>query len=135
MYRTIMDQIVILISYDSVFISAYYGVLFPLHQEPAFSNYRLWESAGYTMAFAYSNFLCTWTKLVILTSVLGLGMTGYFITEFDRRDERFARVEAEADGKKMGLNGATNFGMEISSPDGDRLQVTQDMTSFKNNNI
>ncbi|XP_072032785.1 protein unc-93 homolog A-like [Amphiura filiformis] len=66
-------------------LNAYYGVLFPFNQEPAFSNYRLWESAGYTLSFAYSNFLCTWTKMLILSCFLGVGMSGYFVTEFQRQ--------------------------------------------------
>ncbi|XP_072033734.1 protein unc-93 homolog A-like [Amphiura filiformis] len=66
-------------------MNAYYGVLFPYNQEPAFSNYRLWQSAGFTMSFAYSNFLCIWTKCLVLTLFLFTGMAGYYVTELKRR--------------------------------------------------
>ncbi|XP_078617627.1 uncharacterized protein LOC144885578 [Branchiostoma floridae x Branchiostoma japonicum] len=39
-------------------INALYGYLFRKNQEAGFSNYRLWESLGFVVAFAYSNFLC-----------------------------------------------------------------------------
>ena len=35
-------------------LSAFYGVLFPNNEEAAFSNYRLWESVGFIIAFAYT---------------------------------------------------------------------------------
>ncbi|KAJ8020380.1 Protein unc-93-like A [Holothuria leucospilota] len=33
-------------------INATYGSLFPSNQQAAFSNYRLWESMGFTLAFS-----------------------------------------------------------------------------------
>ncbi|KAJ8020382.1 Protein unc-93-like A [Holothuria leucospilota] len=66
-------------------INAIYGSLFPSNQQAAFSNYRLWESVGFTLAFSYSNFLCVWTKLTILTAVLGIGFIGYMILETNER--------------------------------------------------
>ena len=32
-------------------INALYGILFPSKEEAAFSNYRLWESIGFIIAF------------------------------------------------------------------------------------
>ena len=34
-----------------IFFAALYGVLFENDEEAAFSNYRLWESAGFIIAF------------------------------------------------------------------------------------
>jgi len=48
----------------------------------AFANFRLWQSLGFVIPFAYSNFLCTDVKLYILTTMLVLGMTGCIIVEF-----------------------------------------------------
>ncbi|KXJ17014.1 protein unc-93 homolog A [Exaiptasia diaphana] len=62
-------------------INALYGCYFPDNQEAAFSNYRLWESLGFVVAFAYGNFLCINVKLYILLGVLILGMVGYFVAE------------------------------------------------------
>ncbi|KAK2141720.1 hypothetical protein LSH36_1053g01004 [Paralvinella palmiformis] len=49
--------------------------------EAAFSNYRLWESLGFVLAFAYSNVLCTDVKLYILISALCLGISLYYTVE------------------------------------------------------
>lgn len=46
-------------------------------QEAAFSNYRLWESLGFAIAYGYSDKLCIQTKLYLLISYLSLGMIGY----------------------------------------------------------
>ncbi|KAK3737479.1 hypothetical protein QZH41_008361 [Actinostola sp. cb2023] len=62
-------------------INALYGCYFPDNQEAAFSNYRLWESLGFVVAFAYGNYLCINVKLYILLAVLVLGMVGYFTAE------------------------------------------------------
>ena len=62
--------------------TALYGTLFGSESEAAFSNYRLWESLGFVVAFAYSFFLCAAVKLYILTSVLVVGMLGYLTVEY-----------------------------------------------------
>lgn len=61
---------------------AMYGVFFADNQEAAFSNYRLWESLGFVIAFAYANFLCIKVKLIILLVVLIISLVGYFIAEY-----------------------------------------------------
>ena len=52
------------------------------NSEAAFSNYRLWESLGFVIAFAYSSYLCTRIKLGVLTAMLLLGMLGYIYIEY-----------------------------------------------------
>ena len=37
---------------------AFYGVLFADHEEAAFSNYRLWESLGFILAYVMNNVVC-----------------------------------------------------------------------------
>jgi len=64
---------------------ALYGCLFVEETPAAFANFRLWQSLGFVIPFAYSNFLCTDVKLYILASVLVIGMTGYVIVEFRHR--------------------------------------------------
>ena len=64
-----------------MFITAFYGVIFPAEEEAAFSNYRLWESIGFIIAYAYSTFICVDAKLYVLIGVLATGMTGYLIIE------------------------------------------------------
>ena len=72
--------------YDSLLranktISALYGCLFKNHQEAAFANYRLFESIGFLVAFAYANSLTTEEKLYIVLTFLILGMIGYVVCE------------------------------------------------------
>ena len=64
-----------------------YGVFFYDNQEPAFSNYRLWESLGFVLAFAYANFLCIRVKLIILLLVLTISMIGYILAEYINRKQ------------------------------------------------
>lgn len=66
-------------------INAFYGVIFPGASEAAFSNYRLWESLGYVIAFICSGFLCVGSKIIILIFFLTTGMIGYYIIEIFER--------------------------------------------------
>jgi len=65
----------------NVTVVALYGCLFVEETPAAFANFRLWQSLGFVIPFAYSNFLCTDVKLYILTSVLVIGIVGYVIVE------------------------------------------------------
>lgn len=62
--------------------SALYGVLFPRDKEAAFANYRIWESLGFVIAFAYSTFICLEQKLYIMLAVLLLAICTYPVVEF-----------------------------------------------------
>ncbi|KAA8582854.1 hypothetical protein FQN60_015400, partial [Etheostoma spectabile] len=50
--------------------------------EAAFANYRMWESLGFVIAFAYSTFICLEYKLYILLSVLLLTAVTYPVVEY-----------------------------------------------------
>lgn len=69
-------------------INAFYGVIFTKNEEAAFSNYRLWESVGFIIAFAISNKLCIDQKLYILLAILAVGISGYLIIECVIRKEK-----------------------------------------------
>ncbi|XP_013389655.1 protein unc-93 homolog A isoform X2 [Lingula anatina] len=62
-------------------INALYGVVFHNNQAAAFSNYRMWESAGFMLAYVFSFQLCVYVKLYILIGTLALGMGGYVTVE------------------------------------------------------
>ncbi|CAG0883173.1 unnamed protein product [Cyprideis torosa] len=62
-------------------INAFYGVLFPESEEAAFSNYRLWESIGFILAYALNNLVCVRFHTTVVATVLGVGMAGYMIIE------------------------------------------------------
>lgn len=61
--------------------SGLYGTLFRRNKEAAFSNYRLWESLGFVVAYAYSTKLCANMKCYVLLVVLVFGVIGYIIVE------------------------------------------------------
>lgn len=65
----------------SIHSAGLYGALFRRNKEAAFSNYRLWESVGFVVAYAYSTNLCARMKLYLLFGVLVCGMVGYTIVE------------------------------------------------------
>jgi MFS family permease len=62
-------------------LAGLYGTLFRRNKEAAFSNYRLWESLGFVIAYAYSTALCARMKLYSVMGVLGFGAFCYIIVE------------------------------------------------------
>lgn len=64
-----------------VFVPGLYGTLFRRNKEAAFSNYRLWESSGFVIAYAYSTHLCARKKLYVMLTVLLAGFFMYVIVE------------------------------------------------------
>ncbi|OXA46753.1 UNC93-like protein [Folsomia candida] len=84
-------------SSSSTQINAFYGVIFPQDEEAAFSNYRLWESVGFILAYVFSNVLCVRPKLWILVGVITVGMAGYFIIE----SKEFSRKKNDKNKKSI----------------------------------
>jgi len=80
---------------DPLFSIAFYGFIFKGQEEAGFSNYRLWESLGFTIAFAYSSALCTDAKLYVLLGILFCGMLGYLIIEFRERGKSKLKEETK----------------------------------------
>lgn len=69
-------------------INALYGVLFASDEEAAFSNYRLWESFGFLLAFiTQASGVCVFPKLIITVVVLSVAMAGYLMLEMLERSE------------------------------------------------
>ncbi|KAK9887329.1 hypothetical protein WA026_021998 [Henosepilachna vigintioctopunctata] len=58
------------------------GMLFPGKEEAAYSNFRLWESLGSVITYAYGPFLCTRLKLYWLLMLLFAGNICYCIIEY-----------------------------------------------------
>ncbi|XP_020492728.1 protein unc-93 homolog A [Labrus bergylta] len=73
--------------------NALYGVLFPREKEAAFANYRMWESLGFVIAFAYSTFICLEYKLYILLAVLVLTVITYPIVEYNEHKSPTPPIE------------------------------------------
>ncbi|CAG5129993.1 unnamed protein product [Candidula unifasciata] len=62
-------------------LNALYGSVFSGNAEAAFANYRLWESLGFAVTFAYNDYLRTDMKLYICLGVLGASVVCYTIVE------------------------------------------------------
>lgn len=62
--------------------TALYGILFPGKEEASYSNFRLWESTGSVITYAYSPYLCLDVKLYLLLGLLIIGAIGYTSVEF-----------------------------------------------------
>uniref|UniRef100_G3NU85 Protein unc-93 homolog A n=1 Tax=Gasterosteus aculeatus TaxID=69293 RepID=G3NU85_GASAC len=73
--------------------NALYGILFSRDKEAAFANYRMWESLGFVIAFAYSTFICLEYKLYILLAVLLLTAITYPIVEYHEHKHPTLPVE------------------------------------------
>lgn len=81
-------------------VNGLYGTLFRRNKEAAFSNYRLWESAGFVIAYAYSTHLCARMKLYVMLTVLLIGTCGYIVVELLHRRKQ-KRLKAIAEDPKM----------------------------------
>ncbi|GFO20719.1 unc-93-like protein a [Plakobranchus ocellatus] len=62
-------------------LNALYGNFFSNNAEAAFANYRLWESLGFAVTYAYNDYLCTHTKLYICLGCLAVSVVCYFSVE------------------------------------------------------
>ena len=70
--------------YSNLCFTALYGVLFTGEESTGgFSNYRLWESVGFIVAYILQTQVCILTKIWVLVIMLGLGMTGYLTVEWE----------------------------------------------------
>lgn len=80
-------------------VNGLYGTLFRRNKEAAFSNYRLWESAGFVIAYAYSTHLCARMKLYVMMCVLVIGVMMYVVVEIlhVRKQRRLKAKEKAAD--------------------------------------
>jgi len=80
-------------------INGLYGTLFRRNKEAAFSNYRLWESLGFVLAYAYSTALCARMKLYSVMGVLGFGAFCYIIVEIRqlRKERKQKELERKLD--------------------------------------
>ncbi|CAH0554817.1 unnamed protein product [Brassicogethes aeneus] len=63
-------------------INSLSGILFPGKEEAAYSNFRLWESTGSVITYAYSPYICTHIKLYLLLGLLIIGICGYTAIEY-----------------------------------------------------
>ncbi len=77
-------------------VSATYGVLFTEH-ESAFSNFRLWESLGFVIAYVYTPRIRIIYAQIILLCVLTVSIICYTIIDIkERRKKKIVEVEKQS---------------------------------------
>ncbi|GBP70333.1 UNC93-like protein [Eumeta japonica] len=62
-------------------VNALSGILFPGHEEAAYSNFRLWEATGSVIAYATAPYMCARLRIYILLGILLAGFAGYTTIE------------------------------------------------------
>jgi hypothetical protein len=76
----------------------------------------MWESLGFIIAFAYSNFICTRVKIIVMLAVLVIGNALYFVVEYRQLHTHGASSYAEAQGAKP-LQGLDNPSLTTDAED------------------
>lgn len=91
-------------------VSATYGVLFTEH-ESAFSNFRLWESLGFVIAYVYTPRIRIIYAQIILLCVLTVSIICYTIIDIkERRKKKTVEVEKQSPSKdQIESDGITAF--------------------------
>lgn len=89
-------------------VTALSGILFPGKEEASYSNFRLWESTGSVITYAYSPYLCTNVKIYLLLGLLIIGALGYTGVEF--RQHKMRTKDQEARGKFELVDGPEKSG-------------------------
>ena len=82
------------LSLFTIFFTALYGCLFTGNTEAAFANYRLWESLGFLLTYAYNDYLCADVKLYICIGFLVTGVFCYFIVEVIEKRRTLSKDKA-----------------------------------------
>ncbi|XP_015108923.1 UNC93-like protein [Diachasma alloeum] len=83
-------------------VNALSGILFPGMEEAAYSNFRLWEATGSVVAYAYSPYLCTSTKLYVLLIILAAGVIGYATIEMTGTIKKITLIDPKTDFELVG---------------------------------
>ncbi|XP_068230622.1 protein unc-93 homolog A-like [Palaemon carinicauda] len=82
-------------------INSLYGVIFPGESAAGFSNYRLWESLGFFIAYVCSTVLCINQKITLLFVLLLPGMFLYYVVELL---EKKGSLRRDAKGKVVPID-------------------------------
>ncbi len=70
------------------------GLLFSDQREAAFAGLRMYESVGFCISTAYSQFLCMTVKMYITGGLLILAVCGYFLMEHFHKKDKCAMTKA-----------------------------------------
>lgn len=113
-------------------VSGLYGTLFRRNKEAAFSNYRLWESAGFVIAYAYSTHLCARMKLYVMLTVLFVGFIGYLVVEILQKRKKRRQKELQEDPKAAAAaaaeaEAAAKKGLPVEETDDEKDDIDDDI--------
>jgi hypothetical protein len=91
-------------------VSATYGVLFTEH-ESAFSNFRLWESLGFVIAYVYTPRIRIKYAHIILLCVLTVAMICYTVIDIKerRRKKKLEDEKSSSSNDQAETNATTAF--------------------------
>lgn len=98
------------VTFSNLLVSALSGILFPGKEEASYSNFRLWESTGSVITYAYNPYLCTDVKLYLLLGLLLIGITGYATIELLERKKKKAVSDQLKKGKFELVKNGTDDG-------------------------
>ncbi|XP_065210082.1 UNC93-like protein [Planococcus citri] len=107
-------------------VNGMYGTLFRRNKEAAFSNFRLWESTGFVIAYAYSTHLCEKKKLYVMGCVLVIGFIGYIIVEI-RHKIRAKRRKSLAEDPKAAAAEAAKPNNVIEETDDEKDDIDDEI--------
>ncbi|XP_014290351.1 UNC93-like protein isoform X2 [Halyomorpha halys] len=108
-------------------VNGLYGTLFRRNKEAAFSNYRLWESAGFVIAYAYSTHLCARMKLYVMLAVLIIGVAGYCIVEILHKRKKLRMKKAEEEAKKQQQSAQPRGPPPVEETDDEKDDIDDEM--------
>ncbi|CAH1395095.1 unnamed protein product [Nezara viridula] len=108
-------------------VNGLYGTLFRRNKEAAFSNYRLWESAGFVIAYAYSTHLCARMKLYVMLSVLIIGVAGYCVVEILHKRKKLRMKKAEEEAKKQQQSAQPRGPPPVEETDDEKDDIDDEM--------
>ncbi|KAK7571793.1 hypothetical protein V9T40_014265 [Parthenolecanium corni] len=107
-------------------VNGIYGTLFRRNKEAAFSNFRLWESFGFVIAYTYSTHLCEKPKLYVMGCVLVVGFIGYIIVEV-RHKIRAKRRKSLAEDPKAAAAEAAKPNNVIEETDDEKDDIDDEI--------
>lgn len=108
-------------------VPAFYSIIFTNNLEAAFSNSRLWDSAGRTISYVWSHLLCMKYKIYLVSVMVTLGICGLSAIELKQWMKK-KRRKGETNPAQDGEQHANNFSLSGSSS---TRSLTSESSSLK----
>ncbi|KAL1516984.1 hypothetical protein ABEB36_000808 [Hypothenemus hampei] len=108
-------------------VNGLYGALFRRNKEAAFSNYRLWESVGFVIAYIYSTQLCTRIKLFVQLSILVFGFMLYCVVEIHHMRKLRRQKEKEKRAAELAAKRQAEIEQEPETTDDEKDDIDDEI--------